>query len=70
MTARTGTLGGMGHQELFPLDRGLVTRMAVVGSLTPLLVLGALLAVVLLAPWKLVLGVGIALAMGVFAAVK
>lgn len=44
--------------------------MAVVGLLTPLLVLGALAAVLLLAPWKVVGGVLIALSIGVFVAVK
>ena len=61
---------GMGRRELFPLDRGLVVRMVVAGVLTPLIVVAALLAVVLLAPWKIVLGVAIALCIGVFAAVK
>jgi len=55
---------------LFPVDRPLVARMVVIGSLTPLLVLAALVAIALTAPWKIVLGVGIALTIGVFAAVK
>lgn len=60
----------MGRRELFPVDRGLVVRMAVVGLLTPLLVVAALLAVVLAAPVKVAVGVGIALSLGIFAAVK
>ena len=60
----------MGHQELFPVDRPLVARLVVIGVLTPLLVLAALVALVLTAPWKIVAGVAVALSIGVGAAVK
>jgi heat shock protein HtpX len=51
------------RQELFPADRGLVARMVVVSVLTPLVVVAALVACVLLLPWKLLAGMGIALAL-------
>jgi heat shock protein HtpX len=57
-------------RELFPTDRGLVARMAVAGVATPLVVLAALAAVVVIAPTRLVVGVAIALVIGVFAALQ
>ena len=45
------------RRELFPLDRGLVARMAATVVATPLVVVGALALVVLFAPAKIVAGV-------------
>jgi heat shock protein HtpX len=57
------------RRDLFPSDPGLVVRMAVVGALTPLVVLAGLAGVVALAPWELngvvfmALGIGAVVAM-------
>ena len=53
-------------RELFPTDRGLVARMVVAAVATPLVVLAALAAVVAVAPTRLVIGVGIAIAIGLY----
>ena len=53
-------------RELFPTDRGLVARMAVATVATPLVVIAALAAVVAVAPTRLVIGVGIAIAIGLY----
>ena len=61
---------GMRRRELFPTDKGLLARMLVAAVLTPLIVLAALVAIVWLAPTKIVIGVGIAAAAGILLAVK
>ena len=53
-------------RELFPTDRGLVARMVLAAVATPLVVLAALAAVVAVAPTRLVIGVGIAIAIGLY----
>jgi heat shock protein HtpX len=58
------------RRELFPPDRGLVTRMIGAAVMTPLVVAAALVALVLLAPWKIVAGVAIAAALGIGGAVR
>jgi heat shock protein HtpX len=58
------------RSELFAPDRGLQARMLVAAVLTPLVVLACLAAVVLVAPTKLVIGVGIAAAIGIRGAMK
>jgi heat shock protein HtpX len=67
---RPGTVHGVRRRELFPLDRGLVTRMVATAVVTPVVVAAVLVLVVLVAPWKLVLGVAIAAAIGIGAAVR
>jgi heat shock protein HtpX len=57
-------------RELFPTDRGLVARMVVAAVATPLVVLAALVAVVAVAPGRLVIGVGIAIAIGLYLVVQ
>ncbi len=57
------------RDELFPTDRGLVARMAAVALLTPLIVLAGLIALAAVAPPN-VLGVaGLAVIVGIFAAI-
>lgn len=58
------------QHDLFPADRGLVARMVVAAVATPLVVLAALAVLVAIAPTKLVVGVGVALAIGIVAAVR
>jgi heat shock protein HtpX len=58
------------RRELFPADRGLVAQMVLAGIATPLLVLAGLVAVVALAPVKIVVGVALALVVGVVGAVR
>lgn len=60
----------MTRRELFPLDPVLVARMVVTAVATPLVVAAALVALVLLAPWKPVAGVAVACALGIAAALK
>jgi heat shock protein HtpX len=60
----------MRRRELFPTDKGLLARMLVAAVLTPLVVIAALAVVVLVAPTKLVIGVGIAAIAGVMLAVR
>jgi heat shock protein HtpX len=60
----------MRRTELFPTDKGLLVRMLVAAVLTPLIVLAALVAVVWLAPTKIVIGVGIAAVAGIVIAVR
>jgi heat shock protein HtpX len=55
--------------ELFPLDRGLVARMVAAAVVTPLVVVATLALLVIVAPWKMVLGVAIASAIGIGVAV-
>jgi heat shock protein HtpX len=50
--------------ELFPADRGLMARMVLVSVLTPLVVLAALVACVLVLPTKLLIGLGIVALIG------
>lgn len=52
-------------RELFRPDRALQARMALVAILTPVVVLGALAAIFLLAPGRIDLGLAIALVVGV-----
>lgn len=59
-----------GRRELFPTDRGLVVRMALAAVGSPLLVLAALAAVVALAAPKVMVGVGLALVVGIVVAVN
>lgn len=49
--ATRNTSGVRARRDLFPADPGLVIRMVVVGLLTPLVVLAALLAAMVLVPW-------------------
>jgi heat shock protein HtpX len=60
----------MRRREIFPTDYGLVARMVLAAVLTPLIVLAALFAVVAVAPLRLVIGVGIAAAIGTGAAIR
>jgi heat shock protein HtpX len=60
----------MRRREIFPTDYGLMMRMVLAAVLTPLIVLAALVAVVAIAPLKLVIGVGIATAIGTGAAIR
>src|SRR5262245_45810769 len=53
------------RRELFPTDRGLVARMVLTAVITPLIVLAALAALALFAPWKLVGAVALATVIGV-----
>jgi heat shock protein HtpX len=58
------------RRDLFPTDHGLTARMVGAAVLTPAVVLAALAVVVAFAPVRLLIGVGIASVVGVFAAVK
>jgi heat shock protein HtpX len=58
------------RRELFAPDRGLQVRMVLVAVLTPVIVLGALAALFLLAPGRLDVGLGIALAVGIASVVR
>jgi heat shock protein HtpX len=58
------------RSKLFAPDRGLQARMVLAAIVTPLVVLACLAAVVLIAPTKLVIGVGIAAAIGISGAMK
>jgi heat shock protein HtpX len=60
----------MRRRELFPFDAGLAARMVATSIVTPLVVLAALAALVLFAPWKLAAGVGLASIVGTVAAVR
>jgi heat shock protein HtpX len=55
----------MTRRKLLPADRGLVARMVVAAVVTPLVVLGALVLVVLEAPTKIVVFTAIASVLGV-----
>jgi heat shock protein HtpX len=57
-------------RELFPTDRGLVARMLVAAVATPLIVLAALALVAVAAPGRLVVGVAVALVLGLYAGRK
>ncbi len=59
-----------GRRELFPTDRGLVARMVLAAVASPLLVLAALVGVVAVAAPKVVVGVGIAMLVGIVVAVN
>jgi heat shock protein HtpX len=56
--------------ELFRPDRGLQARMLLAAVATPLVVLASLAAIVLIAPTKILIGVGIAAAIGIGGAMK
>jgi heat shock protein HtpX len=56
--------------ELFAPDRGLQARMLLAAVGTPLIVLASLAAIVVVAPTKLVIGVGIAAAIGIGGALR
>jgi heat shock protein HtpX len=58
------------RSELFAPDRGLQARMLLAAVATPLLVIASLAAIVLIAPFKIVIGVGIAAAIGIGGAMK
>ena len=45
-------MGVRTHRDLFPADLGLVVRMVAVGLFTPLVVLAALFATLVLMPWR------------------
>jgi heat shock protein HtpX len=57
------------RRKLFPTDPGLTARMVGAAVVTPLVVFAAVAAVVWLAPVKIVIGLGIAAVVGIFAAV-
>jgi heat shock protein HtpX len=56
--------------DLFAPDRGLQARMLLAAVATPLVVLASLAAIVLIAPTKIAIGVGIAAAIGIGGAMK
>jgi heat shock protein HtpX len=58
------------RRQLFPADHGLTLRMVVAAVMTPLVVAVAVLAVVLVAPLKLIIGLGFASVLGVVIAVR
>ncbi len=58
------------RRELFPTDHGLTARMFTAAVMTPAVLVAALGAVVLLAPWKMIGAVGIALVVGTYTAVR
>jgi heat shock protein HtpX len=58
------------RRKLFPTDHGLTVRMLAAAVATPLVVLAALAALVLVAPVKLLIGIGIAAVVGVVTAVR
>src|SRR5687767_1654515 len=58
------------RRKLFPTDRGLTLRMVVAAVATPLVVAAAVAAVVLLAPLKVAIGLGIAAVVGIVVAVR
>jgi heat shock protein HtpX len=60
----------MARRRLLPTDAGLTLRMVVAAVVTPLVVIAAVAAVVLVAPLKIVIGIGIASVVGVVLAVR
>jgi heat shock protein HtpX len=58
------------RRKLFPTDHGLTVRMLAAAVATPLVVLAALAALVLVAPVKLLIGIGIAAVVGIVSAVR
>jgi len=58
------------RRELFPLDLALTARMVLAAVLTPAVLLAALAAIVVWAPWKLVAGVALASVVGVVAVAR
>jgi heat shock protein HtpX len=58
------------RRKLFPTDHGLTVRMLAAAVATPLVVIAALAALVLVAPVKLLIGIGIAAVVGVVTAVR
>jgi heat shock protein HtpX len=58
------------RRELFPPDRGLQARMVLTAIGTPLLVLACLVAVVVVAPNKILIGVAIAALIGIVGSVR
>jgi heat shock protein HtpX len=52
-------------RELFPADRGLQVRMVLASVVTPLLVFAALAAIVLIAPVRVLIPLGIAVVIGI-----
>ena len=58
------------RRQLFPADHGLTLRMVAAAVGTPLVVAAAVVAVVLLAPLKLIIGLGIAAVIGVTIALR
>jgi heat shock protein HtpX len=58
------------RHELFPTDRRLVARMVVAAVASPLIVLAALVALVAVAPTRIVIGVAIASAVGIATALQ
>jgi heat shock protein HtpX len=63
-------MSGASRPDLFPPDRGLQARMVLAAVGTPLLVAACLVALVALAPGRVLIGVGIAAALGVGIAVS
>jgi heat shock protein HtpX len=60
----------MPRRRKFPTDHGLTVRMVAAAVFTPLVVLAALVAVVWVAPVKLLIGLGLAAVVGIFLAVR
>jgi heat shock protein HtpX len=60
----------MARRKLLPTDAGLTLRMIIAAVLTPLVVFAAVALVVLVAPWKIVVGLAIASVVGVVLAVR
>jgi heat shock protein HtpX len=58
------------RRKLFPADHGLTVRMLAAAVATPLVVLAALFALVLIAPVKLLIGIAIAAVVGIASAVR
>ena len=58
------------RRELFPPDLALTARMVVAAVLTPAVLLAALAAIVVLAPWRLGAGVALASVVGVVAVAR
>jgi heat shock protein HtpX len=58
------------RRRQFPTDHGLTVRMLAAAIATPLVVLAALAALVAVAPTRLLIGIGIASAVGIFIAVR
>jgi heat shock protein HtpX len=58
------------RRKLFPTDHGLTVRMLGAAVATPLVVLAALFVLVLIAPVKLLIGIGIAAVVGIVSAVR
>jgi heat shock protein HtpX len=58
------------RRKLFPTDHGLTVRMLGAAVATPIVVLAALFALVLIAPVKLLIGIAIAAGVGIVSAVR